>query len=211
MTVDVSTAYLLDVAQDKLVEAQVWDAITDQQINDWETLWAKATAEGMVRLADAGIPRGKWPQSLRWNWQKKAQASQAVLFKPGFCVMCQDQTQGLMYLDLARYRARLPSQYGKHLVYVDFVESAPWNRADLLGGVKYRGVGSILLRAAIEMSRAENFGGRIGLHALPQSEEWYRTKCGMTDLDLDPGKQNLRYFEMTAQQADAFVAKGYSK
>lgn len=30
----------------------------------------------------------------------------------------------------------------------------------------------------------------------------------MTDLGIDVGYQNLRYFEMTPKQADAFIAQG---
>jgi hypothetical protein len=70
-------------------------------------------------------------------------------------------------------------------------------------------VGSLLVRAAIELSREEGFKGRIGLHSLPQSNAWYANMCGMTDLGADPGySHQLRYFEMTPEQAEAFLAKG---
>lgn len=210
MTVEVSIAYLLDVASGKAVAAELWDSITDKQLSDWEALWGPATVDGLQRLVKAGVPRSQWPQSLHWDWKKKAQAFQGVLAKPSFSVMCNGETQGMMFLDLT-FRSKIVLQHGQHLVYVDFVESAPWNRDEFHGGVRYQGVGSLLVRAAIELSRAEGFSGRVGLHSLPQSEGWYRDRCGMTDLGLDSHKDNLRYFEMTAQQADAFVAKGYRK
>jgi hypothetical protein len=66
-------------------------------------------------------------------------------------------------------------------------------------------VGSVLLAAAIQLSIDEEFLGRLGLHSLPQADDWYR-KCRMTDLGPDPSeKQNLRYFEMTPEQAQAFL------
>ena len=54
----------------------------------------------------------------------------------------------------------------------------------------------------------EGFKGRIGLHALPQSEGFYASKIGMTDMGKDPGYHDLRYFEMTAEQAENFIQKG---
>lgn len=103
---------------------------------------------------------------------------------------------------------RLESQKGKPLVYIEFLETAPWNRASLTRRPRYRRVGPALVDAAIQVSLNEGFEGRIGLHSLPQADRWYREKCEMTDLDKDPRKQNLRYFEMTVKQADAFMGKG---
>ena len=52
------------------------------------------------------------------------------------------------------------------------------------------------------------YKGRVGLHSLPQSNGWYANVCGMADLGADAGYQNLRYFEMVPDMADAFIAKG---
>jgi hypothetical protein len=70
---------------------------------------------------------------------------------------------------------------------------------------RFSGVGTVLMAAAIQFSIDEEFSGRVGLHSLPQADDWYR-KCGMTDLGPDAGeKQNLRYFEMTPEQAKEFL------
>jgi hypothetical protein len=68
-------------------------------------------------------------------------------------------------------------------------------------------VGSILLGTAINLSHDEGFGGRLGLHSLPQADSFYRDKLGMTELGPDISKQNLRYFEMTPGQANDFAAR----
>ena len=54
-------------------------------------------------------------------------------------------------------------------------------------------------------------GRRIGLHSLPQANGFYANTCGMTDLGADLDHRGLRYFEMTPEQAQAFIAKGRSK
>ncbi|MNR44822.1 hypothetical protein D3C85_1636060 [compost metagenome] len=61
----------------------------------------------------------------------------------------------------------------------------------------------MLLATAISLSFGEEFAGRIGLHALPQAESWYRDVCGMTDLGVDG--TGMTYFEMTEPQARAFI------
>ena len=92
---------------------------------------------------------------------------------------------------------------------VEFVDAAPCNRSDIIRQPpRFSGCGSILIRAAIEFSKLEGYKGRIGLHSLPQSNSFYANKIGMTDLGPDPDYQNLRYFEMTPAQAEAFIKEG---
>jgi hypothetical protein len=75
----------------------------------------------------------------------------------------------------------------------------------LVGTPRYGLVGRVLIATAVQLSLAEGFRGRIGLHALPQADSFYAMKCGMTDLGKDANKQGLRYFEMTPVQAAAFL------
>ncbi len=204
MTVDVSPAFLLDVAAGALVEAELWDAITDQQLVHWEDEWTPAQRLINERLKAAGVPRAQLPQSRHWNWRQKAEAFSGSLANPSFCVMAQGMTQGMMILNTLP-KARVASQAGKELIYVEYLENAPWNRKQANDDqVRFAGVGSLLMRAAIEFSRDEGFKGRLGLHSLPQSNDWYAKVCGMTDLGSDAGYQNLHYFEMTPEQAEAF-------
>ncbi len=99
--------------------------------------------------------------------------------------------------------AREPSQLNKPIVDIDFLATAPWNRFRLAQDPRFKGIGRLLLAAAISLSVSEEFAGRIGLHALPQAESWYRDVCGMTDLGVDG--TSMRYFEMTEAQARVFI------
>jgi hypothetical protein len=209
MTATVSPIFLLNVQTGQPDAAELWDAITDHQIADWEAEWVPALLDSLQRLHRAGVHRAHWPQSRHWDWRRKTQAIQGMLAYPGFSVMCQGMTQGLMLVNAATKRCQLVSQKGKNLVYVWFVENAPWNRKELFDPPRYGGVGSILIRAAIELSKQEEFKGRIGLHSLPQANGFYANACGMTDMGVDPdNKEGLRYFEMTPEQAEAFIKKG---
>lgn len=207
VSVDVSQVFLFDNSTRKLVEAELLDKIAEKNLLDWEDQWIPARDEVNRRLRTAGIDRSKWPQTGHWSWRDKQCGIQGSLSNPNFCVVCANETQGLMILDTLQ-DGRLQSQLGKAIVYIDYLEVAPWNRRHLPDDIpRYSAVGSILMRAAIEVSIHEGFKGRVGLHSLPQSNDWYANKCGMTDLGPDPTKQNLRYFEMTPEIAQAFINK----
>jgi len=204
MTADVSTIFLLDVARGRGIEAELRDAVEEAQLVDWQTQWQPALMSVLQELARRGVPIANWPQSWHWNWREKTAQVKGLLAYRGFSVVCAGLTQGLMSINLNKL-ARIPAQRGKPLVYVDYLEVAPWNRADLGQAVRYRGVGTALLVAAAVLSRDEGFHGRIGLHSLPQADDFYRDRCGMTDLGPDADYQTLRYFEMTPDQVTVFL------
>ena len=207
--VEVHQVYLLNVERDELVPAELRDAITEQQIDDWENKWSPELLKAIRRLEREGIERRHWPQSRHWDWRKKVDAlRERRLANPGFSIVCDGVTQGMMIVDTVKKRCRIDGQKGKHLVYVEFVENAPWNRKELFDTPRYRGVGSILIRAAVVLSEELEFHGRIGLHSLPQANDFYANTCGMTNLGPDSNYQGLCYFEMTPEQVRAFVAKG---
>jgi hypothetical protein len=126
---------------------------------------------------------------------------------PTFAIHVGGKLQGMMQVYLTK-TARAPGQEGKPLVYVEYLEAAPWNSPMSCGQPIYRGIGSILIKAAIQCSYEEEYKGRIGLHSLPQAEVFYRDTCRMTDFGQDAKHHNLRYFEMTPDQAIAFVNGG---
>lgn len=209
MTVTVHHVHLFNVERGEPVPAELRDAITEQQIADWENKWRPELLKAIKHLEREGIERRHWPQSRHWDWREKVEALEGrSLANPGFSIVCDGATQGMMIVDTVKKRCRIDSQKGKHLVYVEFVENAPWNRKQLYDPPRYRGVGSILISAAVTLSEELEFHGRIGLHSLPQANDFYANNCGMTDLGVDPDYQSLRYFEMTPEQARAFIAKG---
>ena len=208
-TTTISRIHLLDVERGEPAKAELWDAITEQQLTDWEGEWVPELFKALQRLRHAGVERRHWPESRHWDWRKKTETLQGMLALPGFSIVCNGMTQGMMLADTTMKRCRIGSQRGKHLVYVEYVENAPWNRKDLFDPPRYRGVGSLLIRAAVALSEDLEFHGRIGLHSLPQANDFYANTCGMTDLGADPDYDGgLRYFEMTPEQAQAFIAKG---
>ena len=185
------------------VAGELCDDITDEHLELWRTTWLPHVDEVVARLKQQRVPIDKWPQDLHWKWDEKTAWSRGRLAFQRYSLVCDGALQGLLLLSVTKF-ARLQSQFGKHLAYIEFVATAPWNRPDISAEPVFRGVGQALVRTAIEVSRSESFHGRIGLHSLPQSCRFYREVCEMTELGADPKYNGLVYFEMTEAQAAAY-------
>jgi hypothetical protein len=197
--------YLKDRKAGKLVEATLIDGVTRDEIENAEAAWKPFLEEQLKRMQAQGIPKERWPQHRHWDWRQKQEATEQYLAYRMFGIECQLQMQGLMLVLTAGRHCRIESHKGKPLAYIHFLAAAPWNLPGILAEPRFGLVGSILLATAIHLSLEEEFQGRIGLHSLPQADEWYRNSCGMSDLGCDPAVQNLRYFEMTPEQASEFL------
>lgn len=202
MSRDLSKVWLVDNQTGMAVEAVLHDGITEAHLTDIEESWMPALRDGLHRLRVAGRTR---PQSSHWRWREKVEHLRGLLAYRGFAIEHGGHTQGLMLVKTTE-ACRLSSQRGKPLVYVDYLETAPWNQRELVEKPRFGGIGSVMLAAAVALSREEGFAGRIGLHSLPQSVKFYE-KCGMTRLEADLAKQGLPYFEMVPEQAAAFLEK----
>lgn len=174
-----------------------------EHLRQVEVAWKPVIARYISGLT-ASCVRTDWPQSAHWDWSRKVAAIGSLLAYQSFAITRGGRLEGMMIANVHQYRAREQSQAGQHLVYVDYVETAPWNREHTVASPEFGGVGSVFMHVAIQLSRDEGFRGRIGLHSLPQSEDFYR-HIGMLDFGPDATKQNLRYFEMTSAIADAFM------
>lgn len=195
---DESKVYLQEGKSGKLVEASLFDEITADHMKLWDDGWLHA-----MRIYCAGVQLEDRPEDSHWDWKRKIRQSGGLLSYHSFALVCEGDLQGLMLCrDLAS--AKLPGQFGKPMVYLEFLATAPWNRPEFQQPVRLKGCGRIFILAAIEVSRALGGKGRIGLHSLPAAEEFYERKCGMTRLGPDAAHQNLVYFEMTETQADLF-------
>lgn len=137
------------------------------------------------------------PQHSHWDWVRKIGSLRLRFVGVTIGV----EVQGLM----AVARAFTPSELspGKQALYVEFLESAPWNLKEHPDGVRYRGVGKTLLAAAVQMSLDAGMGGRVGLSALPQAVGFY-SHCGMTACGRHHG---MVYFEYSEQAGCDFLAQ----
>ncbi|HVC95445.1 MAG TPA: hypothetical protein VND64_17240 [Pirellulales bacterium] len=111
-----------------------------------------------------------------------------------------------MALLTASRSARLSPRTRK-VLYVDYLETAPWNLKLASAKPKFLGVGTVLIAEAVRLSLEAGWQGRIGLHSLPQAERFYEAHCKMRRIGLDAKYYNLAYFEYTKEQAAKWLAE----
>jgi hypothetical protein len=202
------------VATGQNTPAELHDDLPVDSLLEAEELWAPERVRFIRDALRAGVKPDDLPQSIHWNWSLKAirlpgLAAGALSPYRMFGIRTDDAWQGLLLATCVGHSARLDPR-GKDLVYVDFVESAPWNWRcdDASRSPRFRGIGRQLIEMAVRWSIDLGLKGRLSLHSLPQADSFYRDACGLTDLGVDPNyRPPLRYFEFSETQATAFITE----
>lgn len=193
---------LLDSLTNSSQTAQLWDTIEPRHREHLEIQWSNALTELLAKM-----PADHREESSHWNWPDKLDRSDGVVGRQAYVIECGSMTQAVMLVDLNKI-SRFPATRGECIVYVDYLQTAPWNwKRDWQPNPQFRGLGTMMLQVAIQLSLELDFDGRVGLHSLRDSEDFYRRR-GMTEFWRDPDYDYLMYFEMTAIQAANLLNKG---
>jgi hypothetical protein len=203
------TIQILDCHSGQAVSAEIFDEITLEHFIETQAIWRPVVLDAVRALTKSPNQAMLIPRHFHWDWTRK-EAELKMLALKFFGLSCGGRLQGIMKVDTVVRSCRLPEQQGKPLVYIDYIETAPWNIKQLMEPLgkrqQYRGVGSRLFEAAVLQSEEEDFKGRLGLHSLPGAEAFYIKECGMTPVGRDPHKQNLLWCEFTPEQARRYLA-----
>lgn len=199
MKQSIATVPLLALESGAFCDATLFQGIDLATLRGIEDQWTP--------MFDAAAPANR-PEDAHWEWAAKAvHALTNPLNYELFGVEADGRTQGMMLA--IKGGLKCFSRHTEHprapLVYIDFLATAPWNRPGMVLVPSYKGVGRILFMAAVSLSLTEEFGGRVGLHSLPGAEAFYRTRLNMTDLGKDEAYHSLRYFELSASQAERLI------
>jgi hypothetical protein len=183
-----------------LVEADLYRDYPAAELEAIEARWAQAREEA----AAAGFVQGLAPlEHAHWDWRNKAESVEAGRHML-LAVERDGVAQGLMAVLRVPRNARLGTG---QVVYVDYVEAAPWNLKGSAIQPRFFGVGTVLIAEAVRLSLEMGLGGQVGLHSLPQAEEFYAARCKMTRIGPDPAYFDLTYFEYTRQKALDWLAQ----
>jgi hypothetical protein len=139
-------------------------------------------------------------QDQHWQWRTKCSIAPGTNRRV-FSLLNTSAVEAAMLL-LSGKTSRDPS-VTLPILYVDYVAVAPWNRKSFQNPQRFRHLGTLMIGAAVELSRGLGLEGRCGLHSLPQSEGFYR-RIGMRDYGHDAAYSSLRYFEFDASGARNF-------
>ena len=163
------------------------------RLEEVESAWSPVRQE----LARTMELEGEPLEHEHWDWTRKKERvarGDTVLS----AVICEAAVQGIIGVAAKPRKAVLAS--GQDALYVDYVEAAPWNLGSGGSSPRYSGVGTLLLIEAIALSQMYQMSGRVGLHSLPQAEDFYESRK-MKRLGPDPSYYDLVYFEYDATVA----------
>lgn len=180
-----------DLRKGRTVLANVRERIQRSELLRIEARW--------TRFREEAEKKGVAPEHDHWSWVAKA-SDPTLGRNPVTGLFYRGQTQGLMMVSGKPRKGRLPEQLDQQLLYVEFIETAPWNFDGYVGEHKrFAGIGNAFLRYAVSKSVELGYGGRFSLHSLPQSESFYRKY--MTDCGPDFEYNDLFYFEIGQEEA----------
>ncbi|MCC5640677.1 GNAT family N-acetyltransferase [Nostoc sp. CHAB 5844] len=155
------------------------EELAPKHINDFVNLWSEELQKYQT-------------QDKEWDWLFKLNFIRRNSEFEGYALLAEDSTQGLIKIETQRHGSH--EEYGRKLVYVEFLASAPWNRKVIQRPPRFRGVGTNLLRYARLRSVELGYAGRVGLHSLPESVRFYENQL-MNNFGVDENQNNLIYFE----------------
>lgn len=190
------------------VRATLLDGMQPQDLVVVENDWGTERSLIVQELLEKQVDRFLWPESIHWNWRLKAPLLK-MLEATGFGIVYEQKWQAVMMTKTVSYSARLPEQLGQPMVYIDYLEVAPWNWVvpELGREGRFGYLGTRLFSRAVHQSVEEGFRGRVGLHALPQAESFYLQQCQMTPLGRDRSKEGLLYLELSPAAVNRILAK----
>lgn len=110
-----------------------------------------------------------------------------------FGLVVNERIMGVLFLQNASQPARIDPSL--HLLYVQYIATAPWNRREKNQAGRLRGVGTSLMAWAKTLSQEAGCGGRLGLHSLRSSDSFYH-QMGLHSFGLDPAHRGMNYFEL---------------
>ena len=189
--------------KERLVDAFLCLDVAASLVAETGLRWKPLVEAGVERRHRLGLPP---LENEHWDWSSKADWLSFAAYR-SLGIECEGKMQGLMLVIIDGYVARTGPDAGQPLVYVDYVQTAPWNNQDLVDHPRFGGIGSQLLHGAVKLSVELGYGGRVGLHSLQRSERFYRRR-GFSPVEVeryDRHARGLWYFELTVQSALDFL------
>lgn len=193
---------LRQIATGENVKALLHENVDPAFAKSADILWTAFIAEAKTQAVANGRVLSML-EHQNWSWETKVQDSSNLLSMPALAIECNGEAQGIMMLVTDGYWSRNSGTRNQPLVYVQYLSTAPWNLPAITLEPKYKGVGTVLLSAAIQLSLNLDFKGRIGLHSLPQAEPYY--ECHSFDCYGIDRHNNLKYYELSAESAAKFL------
>lgn len=190
--------------------------VTDIQLLDAEAKWSPARIEIKRLLIEFGLPAFDVFEHGHWDWARKLRFSieerKVVgdeLFR-SLGIYAEDTWQGLAMAEATIQTRNFSNMQKDPLVYIFFVETAPWNLSipQIDQTPLFSGIGSALIATSVRFSIAKGAEGRVGLHALDQARGFYKSR-GFVDFGPDEEHEGLNYMELPPEKAVELIKRIY--
>ena len=140
-------AFQFDQAAGAQIDSELILGVTIDEVDEAAALWTPVLRE-WEQTTGGRVDHG------HWDWSRKARAISLNRDYLLAGVRTQGEMQALMLWDEDFHYGIHPLQLGSPLVYVHFLATAPWNDREIAAVPRYKGAGTLLLRAALERSPA---------------------------------------------------------
>jgi hypothetical protein len=189
-------------APDDLVQVDVGEGLTTTEVIEVDEQWEGPMLSLVAELTNTGVNSSNLPVSWGWSWENILKTEQQPEWRV-IGIRYADKWQGIAIIDT--FSHPIVSDGDDALgVYLAYIATAPWNLGYYLQQVDkvplFDDVGHVLLSLAVRKSIEKGLEGRLVLHAVAGSEEFYR-KCGITELgpeEMHPSR--CIRFEVSADQ-----------
>lgn len=187
--------HILNVAKNVRVKAKLIRLTRDLAATEIDGTWWNLPASRSVRKEEG---------DHHWLWRKIVGANHAKLTWEALAV--QSASGAIEGAIAYRIDAGSRLQPGDGAVYVDRIATAPRNRPWVLEPPKYRGIGSVLLLAAVRHSYLLGLGGRVWLTSLPseRTQKFYQDRGFEVIFEDEDGMID---FELPAVAAEKWLKK----
>jgi len=205
----INTGQILDLVTNQKVEYALLHGLDFDLSNDADNTWKSFNLRILKQLEQiaAGINQDFYNlcktfslEDAHWSWVSKAFHCIGAQYE-WFYLVTNGTVQGICVVFHPK-ASRLDSDT---IFYIDYLATAPWNRINPLSELRYKGIGTILLKESLIYSiKSLHYRPGFSLHSLPKAVTYYE-KIGMHNYGPDPTKGNMPYFEMDQKNSEVFI------
>ena len=195
---------LWDRHSDSLIEAVIkhGEDLPLEDIGKTGALWSNIHLMFAGRFEELAL---EVPDHSHWDWMKKARHYLPQAGYEFVTIECEEMIQGLMLYNRLASSPVSQNEKGEpqSIIYVEYLEAAPWNLWDYSNTPRFGAVGTRLL--AFAALNAWESNDLIGLHSLLRVIPFY-LKHGFTDYGPDLRRKDmLPYMELSKEGIDELL------
>jgi hypothetical protein len=179
-----------------------------QYANDCDITWTAFYTQVFEYIERQKLPEDRQMEILKsmstqdkhWDWYRKACHYKSDE-NEWFFLMAENKPQGVCIFNHPKLSKLEPG----NIFYIEYLAVAPWNRDSLVNKKKFNGIGTTLLKCAINYAmQTLKLQPGFSLHSLEQAVGYY-LKIGMKYIPSED-KPDLKFFEMDADATKKMVS-----